>query len=151
MDDLMQKLDNIYNKLESDRARALKEYDNMIMDNQFIEPAYRHKAREVAGQLLKLAIDASVAQAKVLEPLTKNQMAGPVGGNGVIDKKALLDALETLDMTANPPPVAPVPSMEDAVPAAIMEAEASEVAELEKQLKALSEEPALTIDATGGK
>lgn len=153
MDDLMKKLEDIYNKLEADRARALKEYDNMITDNQLIEPGYRHKAREVAGQLLKLAIDASVAQAKVLEPLTKNQTGGQAG-SGMVDKKALLDALETLDMTA-PPPVAvvpePIPPMEESVPADVLAAEATEIAELEAQLKALSEEAPLTINAAGGK
>jgi hypothetical protein len=92
MDNYTDKLDDIYKQLENDRKRALEEFEQIKNDAALVDPRFRHLVREVGGQMLKLAVDASIGMAKILEPLTKN--ASLAGG---FSKKELLDAIESLD------------------------------------------------------
>lgn len=94
MEDLNAKLSKIFTNLETDRGTALAEFAAIKADAELAEPRYRHKVREIGGQLLKLAIDASIGMAKILEPMTKNTIARD---GLVVSKKELLEALEAVD------------------------------------------------------
>ena len=67
-----------------------------------IDAKYRHKVREVAGQLLKIAVDASMGMGKLIEPYA----IGLMGGASVVNsQKDLLSALEELDKETLPEPI----------------------------------------------
>lgn len=144
IDDLFDKLESVYKNLEADRKKALEELDALHNDIEVTDAKFRHLGREVCGQLIKLAIDASVAQAKVLEPLTKNQVAGaPTAGGSSVNKRDLIDALEALEGRPVKPVDTAPPIMEDTIPAAIAAAEEAEV----KALAAAAQSQGLVIDA----
>jgi hypothetical protein len=102
MDDILVKIEQIYKQLEEDRTKALDEYNQMRDEASLVDIRFRHKVREVGGQLLKLAIDASIGMAKVLEPIVKNEgLSSAMGG-----RRELLEMLEKLDKQ-------PTPQLED--------------------------------------
>jgi hypothetical protein len=91
--EIISKIEQIVTNLEADRTRALAEFEAIRTDVSVMEPRFRHLAREVGGQLLKLAIDASISMAKVMEPLTKDtSFTGSSFG-----RKEILEIIEGLD------------------------------------------------------
>ena len=93
MEDFIDKLEQIYKQIEEDRNTALEEFRQIQQDALFAEPKSKHKVREVGGQLLRIALDASLGMAKIIEPIVKNQ-----GASGLsMGKKELLQAIEQLD------------------------------------------------------
>lgn len=93
MDDIVTKIEQIYKQLEEDRKKALEEYDQIRDEAALVDTRYRHKVREVGGQLLKLAVEASVGMAKILEPLLKNEAAA----SSFSGRKDLLELIEKMD------------------------------------------------------
>lgn len=89
-----EKIEQIVLNLEEDRKRALDEFEAVQQELKAIDPKVRHLGREVAGQLLRIAIDASINMAKILEPAAKD-----LSVSSGFSKKELILALESMDET----------------------------------------------------
>jgi len=90
MENAIGKLEQIYSQLEADRLSALAEYNTIKEEAATLDPRYRHKAREVGGIFLKLAVDSSIGMAKILEPIVKNESTS----SSVSSRKELLEILD---------------------------------------------------------
>lgn len=94
MKDLADNIQEVYEQLKADRERALDEFGVIKSDAAEVDKRYRHKAKEVGGIYLKLAIDASIGMSKILEPMVKNQALAPD-----TSRKELLEVLDEYEKT----------------------------------------------------
>lgn len=132
MDNPLDKLEQIFKNLEADREKALAEFESIKTEAEMVDPRYRHKAREIGGVLLKIAIDASIGMAKIIEPMTKaSQDTSGVG----FSKKDLLEALETIDKKDKFEEISTEPLTSDEVKDAIID----EVIDKKKLLEELEQ------------
>ncbi len=92
MENILDNIQEVYDQLKSDRQKALAEFEVIKTDASEVDKRYRHKAKEVGGIYLKLAIDASIGMSKILEPLIKNQSLA-----SDTSRRELLDLLEDME------------------------------------------------------